>query len=115
MYPNCNTKTHGVAGASLSETATGITIPYVEPGSLHKKYSMHFVRLSPLAERTTYSYKCKSAGSDYSPVFQFKSLYYGGDGTQDTKIAIFGDMGVYSYTNMGNLERDFEAGKIDAM
>ena len=76
-------------GTTLSEVASGITIPYVEPGSLHKEYSMHFVRLSPLAERTHYSYKCKSARSDYSQVFQFKSLYYGGDGTVDTKIAIF--------------------------
>ena len=67
-----------------------------------KAYFLHFVRLSGLAERTEYSYSVRSGGSSWSAAANFTSLYSGGE----TRLALFGDMGVYAWNAMGNLLRD---------
>lgn len=65
---------------------------------------MHFVRLSGLTPRSTFEYKVKSggAGSVWSDTFKFRTPYSSADGGP-TRIALYGDMGVYSYNNMQNL------------
>jgi len=50
-----------------------------------------------------------AAGAAVSPGFSFMSGY----STGVTKINIFGDMGVYSYNNMGNMQQDLTAGSAD--
>ena len=64
---------------------------------------MHFTKITDLKPRTIYYYQVKSAASDWSDVSSFKSLYYGLSDGGETRVAIFGDMGVYTYNNMGNL------------
>lgn len=97
------------------EEVEGLTFEYVEPGRKKRRYWMHFVVFSGLQARTKYYYKVKGGCTEYSDIQAFKSLYYGGNTQLPTKFAIFGDMGVYAYNNMGNLERDLDAGKIDAI
>ena len=75
---------------------------------------MHFVVFIGLEERTRYFYKVKGECTGWSPVYSFRSLYEG-NRAGPTKFAIFGDMGVYAYNNMGNLERDVDEGRIDAI
>ena len=59
----------------------------------------------------------KSGGSaaTWSAVYSFKSGYSSADEAagQPTKVAIFGDMGVYSWNNMGNMLADTKNGEID--
>eukprot|EP01065_Artemidia_motanka_P048366 TRINITY_DN776_c0_g5_i1.p1 TRINITY_DN776_c0_g5~~TRINITY_DN776_c0_g5_i1.p1 ORF type:complete len:575 (+),score=204.51 TRINITY_DN776_c0_g5_i1:93-1817(+) len=95
--------------------ASGVThvydAPYKNVKGEDKKYNFHFVKLSGLKPGGTYYYKVKSAGSEWSEVHSFKALKAEGP----TKLAIFGDMGVYNYNNMGNLQRDAIAGDIDTI
>jgi len=96
-----------------AQALSGVTRTYTESGSKHRMYSMHFVRLTGLAPRTKYYYDVNSGtGAPSSPVHDFVSLYHGSDGGP-TKFAIFGDMGVYTYNNMDNLETDTAVGNID--
>ena len=79
-------------------TSTGRTdTPFSRP-----PYYMHYVRLAGLLPRTKYSYKVKSgaaSGAVWSSTFTFRSPYSKGV----TRIALYGDMGVYDYNNMENL------------
>jgi hypothetical protein len=70
--------------------------PYDRP-----PYFMHYVKLGNLDPRATYSYKVKSgaAAAVWSDTFTFRAPY--SDGV--TKIALYGDMGVYTWNNMQNL------------
>ena len=67
-------------------------------------YYMHYVRLSELKSRTRYTYKVKSGatGAVWSDSFTFRSPYTSEDG-KPTRIALYGDMGVYNWNNMQNL------------
>eukprot|EP00940_MAST-03C_sp_MAST-3C-sp2_P002901 g2901.t1 len=96
------------------KNSTGITRVYVDPGNEGRTYYMHFCKMSDLMPRTKYTYRVRSGGSDFSEEMTFTSLYTGDD-NMPTRFAIFGDMGVYSYNNMANLERDVDAGTIDAI
>jgi hypothetical protein len=109
----------GTSKDHLDRQADGVSRLYIDTGREQRKYYMHFVKLSDLEPRTRYYYQVQSPGSDWFPqqadVLSFTSLYYGiRDGGQ-TKVAIFGDMGVYSWNNMGNLIRDVSNGLIDAV
>mmetsp|Transcript_13081 Transcript_13081/g.29024 ORF Transcript_13081/g.29024 Transcript_13081/m.29024 type:complete len:569 (-) Transcript_13081:14-1720(-) len=91
---------------------TGVTHSYVETGSQKRKYHMHFVKLPRLKERTKYYYRVAAATEGvWSDTYSFTSLYTG----DETRVAIFGDMGVYQYNNMGNMLGDIENGMIDAV
>ena len=69
-----------------------------------RTYYMHFVRLEGLAPRAKYSYTVKSGaeGAVVSDQFSFRAPYPEGE----TRIALYGDMGVYSWNNMQNLKDD---------
>ena len=73
---------------------------------------MHFVRLSGLAPVTKYSYTVQSGavGSTESAEFTFQSAPLLGS---TTRINIYGDMGVYTWNNMGNVLKDCQAGEAD--
>jgi hypothetical protein len=79
-----------------------------QPGRV---YQMHFVKLSGLTARARYHYTVSSGGKGAvtSELFSFAAPY--SDGV--TRVAIFGDMGVYTYNNMGNLYDDVTAGTVD--
>ena len=83
-------------------------------GDGSRTYYMHFVTLRELEPRGTYYYKVRSGGSahqedGWSREYSFRAGYASGE----TKIAIFGDMGVYGHNSMGNLLADSEARAID--
>eukprot|EP01052_Picozoa_sp_SAG31_P042024 SAG31_NODE_6543_length_1982_cov_1.248540_3_plen_184_part_00 len=69
-----------------------------------RTYYMHYVKLGGLAARETYSYKFKSGSESavWSDTFSFRAPY--SDGV--TKIALYGDMGVYKWNNMENLYQE---------
>merc|ERR1740117_194350 len=92
---------------------TGVTHTYVTPKG-DRTYYMHFIKFAQLAPRTKYSYKVKSgsAAGAWSDTFEFRSPYDSSDG-RPTKVAIFGDMGVYSWNNMANMQKDVEEAEID--
>ena len=85
---------------------------------------MHFVKLagpvhasSPYAvdiwPREEYEYRVSACtkGCAWSSVDRFRSLYSEGE----TRLAIFGDLGAYAWSNLGNLKTDAESGLIDAI
>eukprot|EP01044_Picomonas_judraskeda_P011091 COSAG03_NODE_1479_length_4013_cov_2.618804_1_plen_330_part_00 len=71
-------------------------------------YSMHFVRLDGLRPGTSYDYRVRSASSQWSAPRTFRF------GTMN-RFAMFGDMGVFEWNNMGNLLDDAKAEEIDAV
>lgn len=79
-----------------------------------KFYTFNFIEFTDLEPATTYYYRLNSNVNPemWSNITYFKSLY---DHTHEkpTKLAMFGDMGVYEYNNMGNLKRDSDNGDID--
>ena len=88
----------------------GVTHKHTTAGG--RVYSMHFVRLSNLAPNTNYTYSVRSgaSGAATSDSFTFNS---GPDLGKPTKINIYGDMGVYTWNNMANLQQDCDAGSAD--
>ena len=101
----------GEAGCSRKSTSDfcggakqveGVTHKHVTNGG--RVYYMHFVRLAELEPRTRYMYSVRSGApaSNWSSDFQFRSPYSAGE----TRIAMYGDMGVYEWNNMGNLYHD---------
>ena len=96
-----------------STRATGITHQYRT--ATGRTYFMHFVKLVALEPRAQYHYRVKSGSSSWSSTYTFTALYAGSEDGLPTRLAIFGDMGVYNYNNMGNLERDVQAGRIDTI
>jgi hypothetical protein len=85
---------------------------------------MHFVKLagpdhasSPAAvdiwPREEYEYRVSACtnGCAWSSVARFRSLYSEGE----TRLAMFGDLGAYAWSNMGNLKNDAESRLIDAI
>jgi len=69
-----------------------------------RTYYMHFIKLSEMKPKAKYSYTVQSggAGSVPSAQFSFRAPYSEGV----TKIALYGDMGVYTWNNMQNLLED---------
>jgi hypothetical protein len=95
--------------ADKSRIENGICHHFTQSGG-SKKYAMHFVKVDELKERSTYYYRVRSsATAQWTDGGSFKSLYSSGE----TNYAVFGDMGLYSYNNMGGLKQDLEDGVID--
>eukprot|EP00658_Telonema_sp_P-2_P032994 TRINITY_DN2430_c0_g1_i1.p1 TRINITY_DN2430_c0_g1~~TRINITY_DN2430_c0_g1_i1.p1 ORF type:complete len:654 (+),score=156.53 TRINITY_DN2430_c0_g1_i1:294-2255(+) len=94
--------------SDLGQQATGVSHVHVTAAG-DRTYWMHFVKLSNLNPRTRYFYSVGSNPAKFSPVFSFRSGYSDGP----TKIAIYGDMGVYSWNNMANLRSDMLAETSD--
>ena len=92
--------------------ATGVTHAHMSPVGDRTVY-LHFVRLDHLKPRASYTYSCTSGSYNriWSPPATFRAPYASGE----TRLAMFGDMGVYSWNNMGNLVRDCESEEIDAV
>lgn len=67
-------------------------------------YYMHFIKVSDMTPKATYSYTVQSGGAHatMSKKFSFRAPYSEGV----TKIALYGDMGVYTWNNMQNLYED---------
>jgi len=90
----------------------GVTHEHKTPAGTRTLY-MHFVRLSGLKPRHKYPYAVSSGGKNahLSEMYTFRAPYSSGE----TRLNIFGDMGVYQWTNMGNLLQDCEDGTADAV
>ena len=80
----------------------GVTYQHITTGG--RVYYMHFVRLSGLMPRQRYEYTVQSGGDSAAPSdrFAFRAPYAEGE----TKIDLYGDMGVFTFNNMGNLYND---------
>ena len=76
-----------------------------------RNYSMHFIKFDGLKPATHYTYKVKSGapGAQWSDEYTFRSMRP----YPETRIAMYGDMGVSEYNNMANLLKDCQSGKID--
>ena len=97
-------------GAPASTTRhTGVTHVHTTGDAQdisHHTYYMHYVALGNLTSRGRYSYRVQSGGGNasLSDTFSFRAGYAGGEGPGGaTRIALFGDMGVYAWNNMQNL------------
>eukprot|EP00045_Choanoeca_perplexa_P017855 m.268780 g.268780 ORF g.268780 m.268780 type:complete len:573 (+) comp17656_c0_seq5:211-1929(+) len=93
---------------------SGTSQLYVETSNETRHYAMCYVVFNQLKPLTTYYYKVTS-GSDnnvWSAVYNFRSLYNSNE-RNETKFAIFGDMGVYTYNNMDWLQLDAQNNAID--
>eukprot|EP01061_Rhynchopus_euleeides_P005569 TRINITY_DN147_c0_g1_i2.p2 TRINITY_DN147_c0_g1~~TRINITY_DN147_c0_g1_i2.p2 ORF type:complete len:710 (+),score=299.28 TRINITY_DN147_c0_g1_i2:95-2131(+) len=91
-------------------TYTGVTHVHVSVGG-DRTYYMHFVQVSGLKSRQTYSYTVVSgaAGATRSPAYTFRAPYPEGE----TRVNIYGDMGIYTWNNLEWLERDCRSGDAD--
>ena len=100
--------------APVEAGAGSVTHAYVTPSG-EREYLMHFVTLRGLEARGTYFFKVRSGAPNatWSGEFAFRAPYGAGDGNATTRIAIFGDMGIYSWNNMANLKADAASGAID--
>jgi hypothetical protein len=90
-----------------------------ETAQLSRHYALHFVKLRGLAARVRYHYRVR-CGGPWSDTFGFVAPPSSDKlGTvhpnRSTRIAVFGDMGVFSWNNMGNLRRLAERGMLDAL
>ncbi len=90
--------------AGESTTFKGVTHKHLTAGK--RVYMMHFVKVSDLSPKAKYSYSVKSGHllGEWSDTFTFRAPYDHTAGP--TKIALYGDMGVYSWNNMENLHQD---------
>ena len=93
-----------------SKTVEGVTHVHQTPAKTRTLY-MHFVRLDGLHSRANYSYTV-GVGSATSSSYHFRAPP---TDNGETRLAMFGDMGVYAWNNMGNLKSDCDAGVIDAV
>ena len=89
---------------------TGVTHVHKSPSG-DRTYYMHFVLVKGLKAKTQYSYTVQSGGKHtvVSDAFTFRAPYQGGE----TKINIYGDMGIYEWNNMEWLEKDCAEGTSD--
>ena len=92
---------------------SGVTHTYVSPSG-NRTYYMHFVVLSELEAKKKYTVQVSASpkSSPFSDSFEFKAPH-GGLGM--TQVAIFGDMGSFTWNNMGNMLNDVENDRIDAI
>lgn len=95
------------------EAATAIVgVTQIHMTAGNRTYYMHFVRLSSLAPRARYTYHVQSGGEGaaLSESFSFRAPY----GEGETRIDIFGDMGIYKWNNMEWLLKDCHSGSDSA-
>jgi hypothetical protein len=102
----------GTSNGSMQEvTGESHSFKSFSKGTSHSAYAMHYIPFRSLQPRKTYLYKVKSGPGNWSETFSFRMPGRSGE----TKLAIFGDMGVDKHNNMGNLKDDYESGAIDAI
>lgn len=107
--------TQPVAVVSVSPSSeynvSGVTHTYTSPTG-NRVYYMHFVVLSRLEASQMYNVRVSAGGSaPISDSFEFKAPHSSGL----TRVAIFGDMGSYTWNNMGNMMDDIQNDRIDAI
>jgi hypothetical protein len=105
----------GVSHWYMEKAGPNCGYPHTDPCTKHgRNYTMSFVRYDGLKPATSYSYKVKSGapGAKWSDTFEFRSP--GPDGGT-SKVAVYGDMGVYAWNNMANLKEDCASGVVDAI
>lgn len=76
--------------------------------------TMSFVKFTGLEPGQNYSYRVKSGAVDgkWSDTFVFRAAQPNGGAS---RLAVYGDMGIYGFNNMANLKKDCEEGIIDAI
>jgi hypothetical protein len=94
--------------AAQDKNITGVTHVH---NTLKKDrpYYMHYVLLTNLKPNAIYHYRVVAGSNDaeVSDSFQFRGPYGGASGPNGTtRIALYGDMGVYPWNNMQNLLED---------
>ena len=107
-----------VAGGAVAGAASALAAWTSTKGATHihttaardRRYHFHFVKLSGLKARAQYTYKVRSgaAVAVWSKTFTFRAPYAAADGGE-TKINIYGDMGIYAFNNMKELRADCNA------
>ena len=80
----------GTATGQLTQTHSGVTHLHQTAGK--RSYYMHYIALTGLAAKAKYFYKVRSGapGAETSDEFSFRAPY----GSGETRIALYGDMGV---------------------
>ena len=98
------------AGSTLAWTSTKGATHIHTTAARDRRYHFHFVKLSGLKPRAQYTYKVRSgaAAAVWSNTFRFRAPYAAADGGE-TRVNIYGDMGIYSYNNMKELRADCNA------
>jgi hypothetical protein len=93
-------------------TTRGVTHEHTTPGEARTLY-LHFVRLSGLTPRATYTYSAQSGGvgAVASPTYSFRAPYPDGE----TRIDIYGDLGIYEWNAIEWLQSDCANGTVDAI
>ena len=97
-----------VDDGALETNITGVTHVH-ETLAKDRTYYMHFVLLPDLKPNQIYHYRALSGAdaAQISDTFQFRGPYAGAGGPNGTtRIALYGDMGVYPWNNMQNLLED---------
>jgi phosphodiesterase/alkaline phosphatase D-like protein len=79
-----------------------------------RNYTMSFIKFHDLKPSTKYSYRLKSGGKTaaWSDTFTFRTPVADG---KPSKLGVYGDMGVYAWNDMQNLQEDCRNGDIDAI
>lgn len=94
----------------ISKILTGYSSFYTTPAK-DRSYSMHYINIPNLHPNSTYSYRVRaSTTTPWSQWYKFKSLP---PTKKPLRFALFGDMGVFKYNNMGNLADDIATDAID--
>ena len=76
-----------------------------------RHYNMHFIRIDNLENNQKYLYRVHNGYKNglWSSLYTMKTIDY----ESDTKFAVFGDMGVFRWNNMANLEKDYNNNIVD--
>ena len=120
-----------------SRTVTGATHLYIspspDPGNASdpinrywdvtaRNYSFHFVKLTGLPEGAQVTYRVASGTkpTTWSDRFAFKAPFgptfaAAGRAPGETIVDLFGDMGIYRWNNLANMQADLDADRLDAI
>ena len=102
------------ANMSDAVTVRGESHVYTEPEGLHRVYTFNFIPFVGLRQDTDYYYRLNGGtqGALWSSVLSLHSLY---DHThaQPTRLAIFGDIGLYEYNNFEELVLETGDNNVD--
>jgi hypothetical protein len=127
-----------VGSSGVVRNASGVThmyqSPAPDPGNASdpvnrywnvtaRNYSFHFVKLTNLPEGENISYRVASGATPtvWSDVRTFRAPFgpsfvaAGRSAPGETVVALFGDMGVYAWNSLENLEVDLNNGRLDAV
>ena len=125
------------SSGQANQTATGVThlysSPSPDPGNTSdpinrywdvtaRNYSFHFVKLVGLPEGAQITYRVASGTkpTSWSDTFEFKAPFgptfaAPGRAPGQTIVDLFGDMGVFQWNNLANMQADLEADRLDAI